>query len=374
MENQLTKSLKYQGVYSKKLPNNETMLYIAYTNANGNYSKYKVGLKSSGVTEMYCHNLRQTELAKLRLGDDPKLSNKTRVIQFDEIAEDYFYNMKLNQCSDTKNSHNKYINHIKPIFGGINIYNITPQMINEFKIKQLEKLAPATVAMQISFISSIYNHAKKKTKKFNGDNPAFGIESSITVQNNRERWLTTEEINLLINVLETNKYQKKAAIAPLLLLFVKFALSCGSRSSAILRIERRHIDKDNRTVQIYDTKNKSWYTAFMSSKLFPDLSFLDSYKPHHYIFYNNRVLTHRIIAYHMRPIYNDLFNQGLEHNDYKYRMCNHVLRHTMASHLAINGNSIFQIQKLLNHKDLKATARYSKLSNENKMKAIEGLY
>lgn len=112
----------------------------------------------------------------------------------------------------------------------------------------------------------------------------------------------------------------------------------------------------------------------MSSKLFPDLSFLDSYKPHHYIFYNNRVLTHRIIAYHMRPIYNDLFNQGLEHNDYKYRMCNHVLRHTMASHLAINGNSIFQIQKLLNHKDLKATARYSKLSNENKMKAIEGLY
>ncbi|MFA6144160.1 MAG: hypothetical protein WCW84_05125 [Sulfurimonas sp.] len=117
MENKLIKSLKYQGVYSKKLPNNETMLYIAYTNANGNYSKYKVGLKSAGISEQYCHNLRQTELSKLRLGEDPKLSNKVKIIKFEEIAEDYFYNMKLSQCSDTTNSKNKYTNHIKPVFG-----------------------------------------------------------------------------------------------------------------------------------------------------------------------------------------------------------------------------------------------------------------
>lgn len=374
MENQLTKSLKYQGVYSKKLPNNETMLYIAYTNANGNYSRYKVGLKSSGVTEQYCHQLRQTELAKIRLGEDPKLANKPKVIKFHEIAEDYFYNMELSMCSDTRNSRNKYTKHIKPVFGGINISNITPQQIHEFKIKKLETHAAATVAMQISFISSIYSHAIKKTKKFKGDNPAYGIERTIVVDNARERWLTIEEIHLLLEVLSTNQYEKKAEIVWSLEYFVRFALSTGARASSILLIKRSNINELNRTVQIYDTKNKSWYTAYLSSKLFPDLSFLNDFKASDYIFYNNRVLTHRIIAYHLRPIYNELFNQGLKDNDYKHRVCNHVLRHTYASHLAIAQIPLFEIQKLMNHRDIKMTLRYMKLAEANKVSAVEKIY
>jgi integrase len=374
MENQLTKSLKYQGVYSKKLPNNETMLYIAYTNANGNYSKYKVGLKSAGISEQYCFQLRQTEIAKIRLGEDPKLSNKTKVIKFDEIAEDYFYNMKLNQCSDTTNSHNKYLNHIKPVFGGINIYNITPQMIHEFKIKKFETHAAATVAMLISFISSIYSHAIKQTKKFKGDNPAYGIERTIVVDNAREKYLSLEEIHLLLEVLKSNQYQKKAEIVWSLEYFVRFALSTGARASSILLIKRANINELNRTVQIYDTKNKSWYTAYLNSKLFPDLSFLNEYKASDYIFYNNRILTHRIIAYHLRPIYNDLFNQGLEEDDWKHRVCNHTLRHTFASHLAINQIPLFEIQKLMNHRDINMTLRYMKLAEANKVSAVEKIY
>lgn len=375
MENQLTKSLKYQGVYSKKLPNNETMLYIAYTNANGNYSRYKVGLKSSGVSEQYCHNLRQTELAKLRLGEDPKLSNTAKVIKLDELAEDYFYHLKLKQCSDTVNTRNKYIKHLKPVLGGININSITAQMIHEYKIQKLElPLAPATVAMQISILSSIFNHAIKQTKKFKGDNAAYGIERTIVVQNARERYLTIEEIHLLLEVLSTNQYEKKAEIIWSLEYFVRFALSTGARASSILLIKRSNINELNRTVQIYDSKNKSWYTAYLSSKLFPDLSFLNAFKASDYIFYNNRVLTHRIIAYHLRPIYNELFNAGLEEDDWKHRVCNHTLRHTFASHLAINQIPLFEIQKLMNHRDIKMTLRYMKLAEANKVSAVEKIY
>lgn len=375
MENQLTKSLKYQGVYSKKLPNNETMLYIAYTNANGNYSKYKVGLKSSGVSEAYCFQLRQTELAKIRLGENPRLSNKTRVIQFDEIAEDYFYNMELNQCSDTRNSKNKYLKNIKPVFGGINIHNITAQQINEFKIKKLETHAAATVAMHISFISSIYNHAIKKTKKFKGENPAFGIERTIVVDNAREKFLSREQIQQLLHVLSTNQYEKKEEIAWLIEYFVRFALSTGARASSILLIKRSNINELNRTVQITDTKNKSVYTAFLHSKIIPDLSFLDKFKPHHYIFYNNRVLTHRIVAYHLRPIYNDLFNKDIAEDDRKNRICTHSLRHTYISHLAANPTvSVFEIQRLSNHRSLKMVLRYVKVAESNKNAAVESIY
>lgn len=63
-----------------------------------------------------------------------------------------------------------------------------------------------------------------------------------------------------------------------------------------------------------------------------------------------------------KKIFNKLFNQKLDKNDRKNRVVVHTLRHTFASHLAINGTPIFTIQKLMNHKDIKMTMRYAKTS------------
>lgn len=75
----------------------------------------------------------------------------------------------------------------------------------------------------------------------------------------------------------------------------------------------------------------------------------------------------------MAKILNDLFNKGLDENDRKNRVIFHTLRHTFASHLAINGTPIFTIQKLMNHKDIKMTLRYAKLSPDSGREAIEKL-
>ena len=373
--NKLIKSKKYPGVYYKET-NIDKIYYIAYKNSNNNYSKYKVGTKSSGISEQYCYNLRNEEINKIKLGHNPKLSNKDNVILFKEIAEDYFLNMKLSQCSDYKNSYNKYKNHIKPIFGNTNVKNITPNLLHEFKLNKLKTHAPATVAMHISFISSIFNFAIKNTKKFN-NNPAYGIEKTITVDNTRERYLSIDEIYQLLEILKNNTYNNKEYMAKLIELFVKFALSTGARATSIINLKRSNIDLNTKTVQIYDTKNKSWYTSYLSSKIFNqnDFDYLNSFNPNYYIFYNKkRLLTHRIIAYHTRLIYNDLFNQNLDLKDSKNRVCNHTLRHTFASHLAINRVSLFEIKKLMNHKDINMTLRYMKLAEANKLSAVEKIY
>lgn len=52
LSNKLIKSKKYKGIYHKDATN-DRMYYIAYENSNGNYSRYKVGLKSSGITPDY---------------------------------------------------------------------------------------------------------------------------------------------------------------------------------------------------------------------------------------------------------------------------------------------------------------------------------
>ncbi|WP_130234591.1 tyrosine-type recombinase/integrase [Malaciobacter pacificus] len=42
----------------------------------------------------------------------------------------------------------------------------------------------------------------------------------------------------------------------------------------------------------------------------------------------------------------NLFNDDIDKNDRKNKIVFHSLRHTFASHLAINGTPIFKIQKL----------------------------
>lgn len=51
----------------------------------------------------------------------------------------------------------------------------------------------------------------------------------------------------------------------------------------------------------------------------------------------------------------------------------HTLRHTFASHLAINGTPIFTIQKLMNHSDINMTLRYAKLAPESGRDSILNL-
>ena len=74
-----------------------------------------------------------------------------------------------------------------------------------------------------------------------------------------------------------------------------------------------------------------------------------------------------------RTILNDLFNIGIDLEDRKNKVVIHTLRHTFASHLAINGTPIFTIQKLMNHKDIKMTLRYAKLSPDSGREAILNL-
>jgi len=76
----------------------------------------------------------------------------------------------------------------------------------------------------------------------------------------------------------------------------------------------------------------------------------------------------------MSPILNRLFNQDLKKEDRKNRTVIHTLRHTFASHLAINGTPIFTIQKLLNHRDISMTMRYAKLAPNSGMEFVNELY
>jgi len=158
--------------------------------------------------------------------------------------------------------------------------------------------------------------------------------------------------------------------------FVKLSLSTGGRLETILNIQKKDIDIKNQSVTLKDLKNNSTYTGFLTDDVTQLLKEkLNRLNANSYIVggelkkYATRTLQRKLQA-----IINTLFNEGLDSKDAKNRAVIHTLRHTFASHLAINGTPIFTIQKLMNHSDIKMTMRYAKLAPDSGKNAIKGLY
>jgi integrase len=61
-------------------------------------------------------------------------------------------------------------------------------------------------------------------------------------------------------------------------------------------------------------------------------------------------------------------NNGIE--DRRYKVVFHTLRHTFASWLALNGETIQTIAELLGHRTLAMTQRYSHLTADHKIRAV----
>ena len=129
-------------------------------------------------------------------------------------------------------------------------------------------------------------------------------------------------------------------------------------------------------ITLKDIKNNSTYNGFIPDDLKSFLiNHLEKLSSNYFVVggdvtkYATRTLQRKL-----QKILNELFNNGLETKDSKNRVVIHTLRHTFASHLAINGTPIFTIQKLMNHRDIKQTSRYAKLAPDSGRNFVNGLY
>jgi len=69
-----------------------------------------------------------------------------------------------------------------------------------------------------------------------------------------------------------------------------------------------------------------------------------------------------------------MFNIELHKDNAKNRVYNHTLRHTFASYLEIKQVLLFEMQKLMNYRDINMILRYMKLVEANKVSAVKGIY
>ena len=162
---------------------------------------------------------------------------------------------------------------------------------------------------------------------------------------------------------------------PLLDLYVRMALSTGARLGTILDIQKKDINVGTRTVMLKNLKTNSIYHGFLNEQLFPDLDFLKPLKPNDYVVSVTATKTEQTRVQHqLKPILDELFNEGLDKKDARNRVVVHTLRHSFASILAMNGTPMYRIQKLLDHKDATMTQRYAKLSPDSSFDAVNSMF
>ena len=384
------KSKKYNGVYLNHLANKDVSYSITYKNEFNKLVRFTVGKKSEGITEIYAYNKRNEFINKVRLGEDPIAHKKKKhIITLDQLAKVYFDDKRCMVCencktfdklSDTvkktnnslvctyrkvKHQYNKYMKHLEPKFGKANVATMKKDDIQKLRQSlQAQEKSESTINGVTQLLSTIINYSIKQ-KELKLVNPCVGI-SKLSINNERERYLTTSEVKDLLS--HINDFRA--------LLFVKLALSTGGRLQTILHIKKKDINLSRGSILLMDLKNNSTYTGFLNDDLKAMLAtHIKNLRADDYILSGKLTrLSDNAMARTIRPTLNKLFNVGLQKDDRKNRVVIHTFRHTFASHLAINGTPIFTIQKLMNHRDIKMTMRYAKLAPDSGMDMVKDLY
>ena len=353
------RSKKYDGVYYSELLNGDKSYYITFKDKNNKKVWIKVGKHSEGIRENFCFNKRAEQLSRIRLGEDINIGKKRKNSKTLNDIADAFFAEKAYYNKGVQVEQQRYGKHIRNTIGDNSIDDITLEMLKAIqREKQEAGYATQTNNHILQLIKTIYNEAIKNgiTKT----NPCDGLQW-LKINNDRERFLSKEEIDVLFKHIEDSEVY----------LFTKLALITGARMQSILAIKKKDIDFKNKMITINDFKNDSAYKGFFNEEIgkllrakTDNLGINDTV-----ISYTKVMIQKRLVK-----ILNKLFNEGLDKKDAKNRVVIHTLRHTFASHLAINGTPIYTIQKLMNHKSINMTLRYAKLAPDSGINMVTKLY
>lgn len=371
-------SKKYEGVQYYIKADGTKSYYVRYKDEENRLKRVKIGDETDGTTEVYCKNKRIEILNAQNKGEQPPKivkNHRKKVLTLNEVADKYFTTKDSSRSTFDRIS--KYKKHIAPVLGHRGVTSITKNdliSIQDSIIKE-QNLSPQTANMVIELFGTIFIYGFKE-EMYEAVNPTLKVQK-FKVRNTRERFLNKLEIEELFDA--AKQYDEKNANGGVLELFTKLALTTGARMESVLNIKKCDIDLQNDIIRLVDLKNGgevySGYITDTARELLHQK--LKSIKFTDYLisFNNNgKKIGARQLQTRLKPLLDDLFNQGLDVKDRKNRIVIHSLRHTCASQLAMANVPILQIQELLNHADISQTVRYAKLQGDANKKAIQGVF
>jgi integrase len=349
------KSKKYSGVFYREL-NNGDRSYFLRIRIGGKIKRFPIGKKSEGITEAFCNQEKIRLVNEYKFGAETsdKLMKVTRSVPSFAEMVDFF--IRTSTASEGTKKETAYLKNES--FAAI--ANPTKNDIQEFLIKELSRIKPATVNLKMKRIRSVYKHAIA-SGYYNGEDPTFGLKP-FKGEEARRRFLSLQEVEMLLEALKDK---------PRHYLFVKLALCTGARSGSILRIHRNDVKDDGR-VLLFNEKTDKHYYGFLDEETF---NLLKDKKGYVLALKGQEDAPAKRygICGTIQLIMDELFNpEGTKDLD---RVVIHTLRHSVATQMLKRGVPIEVISKTLDHASLAVTAKfYAKISQDVVRDSVRGIW
>jgi len=219
----------------------------------------------------------------------------------------------------------------------LNMISLTPQNIAKHRDERLKEIAPATVIRELSYFSSIINHARREWG-IHINNPVTLVAKPKNIQS-RTRIMDTTETNALFEALRPAG-RKSIWMLPL----VRLALETAMRRSELLGLRWEHIDLERRTIFLQLTKNGTSRTVPLSTHAIQILTEIP-----------------RMIDGQVFPITHEVVSQAFNRarkqagvEDIRF----HDLRHMAITRLAEKLPNLIELSAVSGHKSLAMLKRY----------------
>ena len=282
-------------------------------------------------------------------------------VTFGHVAERY---LKFKSDHGKRSLHqDKWIleKQLLPAFGaGLPIRQLSAEKIAAYEERRITKVSAWTVRNDLTVLRHLLRLAQRKWNYLDRV-PEIELPKA---PSGRTRYLTEGEIKKLLAACEQSRNPHLTAI-------VTLALNTGMRKTEILGLtwERVELDKDlgfNARITLYETKNGEPRGVPLNTAAGAALIELEPDPDKR----EGRVFK-RKDGSEWGQIRTG-FEKAVERaglSDFRF----HDLRHTAASHLAMRGRPLKEIQEILGHKSFSMTLRYAHLSPRHLRTAVESL-
>jgi site-specific recombinase XerD len=289
---------------------------------------------------------RKTEIKEGQYFSTPKGLKWT----YGQLLDRYLEYAKVTKKPSTYETDTYWAKHLRAAFGDMHLKDITPDKVATYLENKLgDGLKPATVAHHLALLKHSFTMAV--TWGLLPTNPIQRVKLPVKVNNARIRYLNPQEVQRLLAVCPL--HLRRIALA---------ALHTGMRKNEILTLQWQQIQRDQSVVLLMDTKNGETRGVPLNTAMLTLLQEIQEEQGHlgltsPYVFVN--LATGKPYRRDADTAwYTALKKAGL--TDVHF----HDLRHTTASHLRMQGADLFTIKEILGHKDLRMTARYAHVGQQ----------
>ena len=286
----------------------------------------------------------------------------TKQILLSDFLDEYLIHCRTNKAPNTYRLEKGIAKNIQSYFGNVLLRRIDNYGLEGYKTSRVSKgLKPASTNRELMAIK--YMLRKAKDWQYIDDIPHIKL---LKIPNRPIRYLSVKEMENLIN-------HSSVWLKPIIIVL----RNTGMRIGELLGLRLTEIDLSRGYITVRSPKTNNYRVIPINNELSPLLHFLT----------NNYIATRSMKINKRMDIHNEYlfchpdgsriksikhsFNNACKHADIKANI--HMIRHSFASHLVMNGVDLVSIKELLGHTSISTTMIYAHVSNEHKFKTAEKL-